>query len=67
MTDQADQKPAFEMKVDEQGRMVRPIARPRSGEKVTPEMRAIAEALAHPTGDPYENGRRLGFYCENCG
>lgn len=45
----------------------RPIARPKSGKEVTPEMKALAEALAHPEGDPYLNGRRLGFYCENCG
>ena len=45
----------------------RPIAKPKNGREVTPEMRAIAEALAHPDGDPYENARRLGFYCENCG
>ena len=38
----------------------------KNGE-ITPEMRAIAYALTHPEGDPYENGRKLGFYCENCG
>lgn len=34
---------------------------------VTPEMRAMAEALAHPDGDPYLNARNMGFYCEQCG
>lgn len=33
----------------------------------TPEMRKLAEALTHPDGDPYDNARRLGFYCEQCG
>ena len=49
----------------------RPIARPLKGvptkDSITPEMRALADALAHPKGDPYENGRKLGFYCEQCG
>ena len=49
----------------------RPIARPLKGvstkDSITPEMRALADALAHPEGDPYENGRKLGFYCEQCG
>ena len=53
--------------VDAQSGAHRPIARPKNGKEVTPEMRALAEALAHPEGDPYDNGRRLGFYCENCG
>lgn len=47
------------------------IERPKPGSSarasITPEMRAIAAALANPDGDPYENGRRLGFYCEQCG
>lgn len=33
----------------------------------TPEMREVAEALTHPEGDPYENARKMGFYCEQCG
>lgn len=33
----------------------------------TPEMWEVAEALAHPAGDPYENARKMGFYCEQCG
>ena len=49
----------------------RTIARPAKDENgkavVTPEMRALAEALAHPEGDPYDNARKLGFYCEQCG
>ena len=52
-------------------RAKRPLARPCRDENgkavVTPEMLALAEALAHPEGDPYENARRLGFYCEQCG
>ncbi|MBE6472200.1 MAG: hypothetical protein E7Z99_01270 [Coriobacteriaceae bacterium] len=55
------------LNVDTQNGVHRPIARPRNGKEITPEMRALAEALAHPEGDPYDNGRRLGFYCENCG
>ena len=44
------------------------IAKPGKGPKgVTPEMLAMAEALAHPEGDPYDNARRMGFYCEQCG
>lgn len=39
----------------------------RAAHGVTPEMREIAEQLAHPDGDPYENARRMGFYCEQCG
>ena len=50
---------------------MRSVARPLKGvptkDSITPEMRALAEALAHPKGDPYENGRKLGFYCEQCG
>lgn len=49
----------------------RPMVRPGEGEKdahgFTPEMRAIAEALTHPEGDPYDNARKMGFYCEQCG
>ena len=56
---------------DEEGRTVRPIVRPEKDENgrivVTPEMREMAEALTHPQGDPYLNGRDLGFYCEQCG
>ena len=55
------------LQVDAQNGVHRPIARPKNGKEVTPEMRALAEALAHPKGDPYNNGCRLGFYCENCG
>lgn len=49
----------------------RTIARPTKDEngkaQITPEMLALAEALAHPEGDPYDNARKLGFYCEQCG
>ena len=45
-----------EPKHDENGRII-----------VTDEMRELADALAHPKGDPYLNGRDLGFYCEQCG
>lgn len=49
----------------------RPVLRPEVNEQgkkvVTPEMRALADALTHPEGDPYLNGRKLGFYCEQCG
>lgn len=52
-------------------RAKRPLARSGRDENgkavVTPEMLVLAEALAHPEGDPYENARRLGFYCEQCG
>lgn len=52
-------------------RAKRPLAKPGRDENgravVTPEMLALAEALAHPEGDPYENARKLGFYCEQCG
>lgn len=66
MTDQ--EKTSVEV-ADERAK--RPIARPGRDENgravVTPEMLALAEALAHPEGDPYENARKLGFYCEQCG
>lgn len=49
----------------------RPLIRPEKDENgrivVTPEMRELAHALTHPAGDPYLNGRDLGFYCEQCG
>ena len=49
----------------------RKLARPEEGEKdasgFTPEMRDIAEALTHPQGDPCDNARKMGFYCEQCG
>ncbi len=52
-------------------RAKRPLARPGRDENgkaiATPEMLALAEALAHPEGDSYENARKLGFYCEQCG
>lgn len=56
---------------DSSQKAARKIARP-GGEGadehgVTPEMRAMAEALAHPDGDPYLNARAMGFYCEQCG
>ena len=38
----------------------------RKGE-LTPEMWEVAQALAHPKGDPYDNARKMGFYCEQCG
>lgn len=46
----------IEPQYDENGRIV-----------ITVEMRELAEAVAHPKGDPYLNGRDLGFYCEQCG
>ncbi len=56
---------------DENGRVIRPILKPMKDDNgraiVTPEMREMAEALTHPEGDPYLNGRDLGFYCEQCG
>lgn len=49
----------------------RPLLKPQRDESgkiiVTPEMRELAHALTHPEGDPYLNGRELGFYCEQCG
>ena len=49
----------------------RKLAKPKrstsSEDSITPEMRAMAEALAHPEGDPYDNARKMGFYCEQCG
>lgn len=55
----------------EEAKLERSIARPAPGKGVastcTPEMRAMAEALAHPDGDPYLNARKMGFYCEQCG
>ena len=57
--------------MEEQAKKTRPIARPSDGEcdedGYTPEMRALAEALTNPKGDPYNNARELGFYCEQCG
>lgn len=57
--------------MEEQAKKTRPIARPSDGERdedgYTPEMRALAEALTNPKGDPYNNARELGFYCEQCG
>lgn len=57
--------------MSEQAEKPRKIARPDDGEKdehgYTPEMKAIAEALTHPEGDPYNNARKMGFYCEQCG
>ena len=56
---------------DENGRAIRPTLKPMKDDNgraiVTPEMREMAEALTHPEGDPYLNGRDLGFYCEQCG
>lgn len=56
---------------DNEAKRLRPIARPNESERdedgFTPEMRAIAEALTKPEGDPYDNARDLGFYCEQCG
>ena len=65
--EEANAKERIAQQVDTRNGVHRPIARPKNGKEVTPEMRALAEALAHPEGDPYDNGRRLGFYCENCG
>ena len=57
--------------MEEQAKKMRTIARPSDGERAedgyTPEMRALAEALTNPKGDPYNNARELGFYCEQCG
>ena len=57
--------------MEEQRAEPHPIARPGEGERdehgFTPEMRAIAEALTNPKGDPYNNAREMGFYCEQCG
>lgn len=57
--------------MDNNEKKPRPIARPNEGERdengYTAEMRAIAEALTNPKGDPYSNARDLGFYCEQCG
>lgn len=59
------------IEAEKTARTPRGIARPGKDENgkaiVTPEMRALAEALAHPQGDPYDNARKLGFYCEQCG
>ncbi len=33
----------------------------------TPEMWKVAHELTHPEGDPYDNARKMGFYCEQCG
>lgn len=56
---------------EERAKKTRPIARPGEGERdadgFTPEMRALAETLTNPKGDPYNNARELGFYCEQCG
>lgn len=56
---------------DAEKKILRNISRPPKSADgkvvVTPEMRELAEALAHPKGDPYLNGRDLGFYCEQCG
>lgn len=61
MTEQQDSK-------DKWKTQPRKLAKPAKGSKgVTPEMLAMAEALAHPEGDPYDNARRMGFYCEQCG
>jgi len=57
--------------MEDQAKKTRPILRPDVSERdedgFTSEMRALAEAMAHPTGDPYNNARELGFYCEQCG
>ena len=57
--------------MEEQNKKPRPIARSDKSERdadgFTPEMRALAEALTNPKGDPYNNARDLGFYCEQCG
>ncbi len=57
--------------MDEQGKKPRSIANSdkskRDADGFTPEMRALAEALTNPKGDPYNNARDLGFYCEQCG
>ena len=36
-------------------------------ERLTPDQRELIYKLMHPEGDPYTNGRELGFYCEQCG
>ena len=57
--------------VDESSETARPLVEPKYDEDgriiITEEMREIADALTHPKGDPYLNGRDLGFYCEQCG
>ena len=62
---------ATSMPKDENGRTIRPVIEGKKDEKgniiITDEMLEMAEALAHPEGDPYLNGRDLGFYCEQCG
>ena len=67
MTDEAKEKQAQTSGV----RSACPILHPKkdaSGKIViTDEMREMAHALTHPDGDPYLNGRELGFYCEQCG
>lgn len=53
------------------GRAERPLLKPEKSADgkivITQEMRDMAHALTHPEGDPYLNGRDLGFYCEQCG
>lgn len=60
-----------EMPKDEDGRTLRPLIEGKKDANgriiITQEMREMADALAHPQGDPYLNGRDLGFYCEQCG
>ena len=36
-------------------------------QKLTPEMKATIDALINPEGDLYNNARKMGFYCEQCG
>lgn len=56
---------------NDEARADRSVARPTDGQVgedgFTPEMHAIAHALTHPEGDPYDNARKMGFYCEQCG
>lgn len=58
-------------KTDSSLKEARKIARPGGEDAdehgITPEMQEMAEALAHPDGDPYLNARNMGFYCEQCG
>ena len=44
-----------ENKQEKPAAYVRPLAKPSKNGEVTPEMRAIAYALTHPEGDPYDS------------
>lgn len=67
----AEERLADKLEKDENGRAIRPMIEGKKDENgkivITDEIREMADALAHPKGDPYLNGRDLGFYCEQCG